>query len=101
MSDLPLEGARVILSVENAPLDYRRFIRIFDGRSPGSAEIIGTSTGSEKAFTEADFKAGRIELGMEALRYPTRAVGDGTVDFDGRIMLLLRVEGSDGTVIHR
>lgn len=101
VSDLPLEGARVILSVENAPLDYRRFIRIFDGRSPGSAEIIGTSSGSEKAFTEADFKAGRIELGMEALRYPTRAVGNGTVDFDGRIMLLLRVEGSDGTVIHR
>lgn len=101
MSDLPLEGARVILSVPTTPLDYRGYIRIFDGRSAGSTEIIGSATGSEKAFTEADFKAGRIELGMEALRYPTRAVGDGTVDFDGRIQLILRVEGADGTVIHR
>lgn len=100
VSDLPLDGARVILSVATTPLDYSRYIRIFDGRSPGSAEIIGTGTGAEKAFTEGDFSAGRIELGMEALRYPTRAVGGGTVDFDGRIMLLLRVEGSDGTVIY-
>ncbi|MFQ6550155.1 protein-arginine deiminase family protein [Aestuariibius sp. 2305UL40-4] len=101
-SELPLENARVVLSVETAPLEFRNFIRIFDGRAAGSSEIIGPGTAAEKVFTQADFgEAGRIELGMEALRFPSRPVGGAGVNFDGYIRLNLRVEATDGTAIHR
>lgn len=99
-SDLPLNGVRVVLSVDTAPLQFRYYIRIFNARTPGATEIIGPNTGAEKTFSDADFSNGRIELGMEALWFPSKNLGSGTVDFDGTIKLNLRVEATDGSVIH-
>lgn len=97
-SKLPLDGARVVLYIET---DQRENIRIFDDHSAGASEIIGPTTGFEKTFTEADFDGeGRIRLGMEALKFPTKNVGGGTVDFDGEIRLNLRVQMPDGSIIH-
>ena len=39
-------------------------------------------------------------MGMEAIRFPSKNLGEGTVDFDGQIKLNLRVEAADGTKVH-
>lgn len=95
-----ISPVNVVLSVISRGRSFRDYIRIFDGRSAGATEIIGPSTGDEKTFTDADFDgAGRIELGMEAVKFPNADMGSGQPAFDGFIELNLRVEAG-GAVIH-
>lgn len=95
-----ISPANVVLSVSSGSRSFQDYIRIFDGRAAGSVEIIGPSTGAEKTFSDADFDAnGRIELGMEAVKFPNADLGSGQKAFDGYIELTLRVEAG-GAVLH-
>lgn len=101
LTNLPLDNCKIVLSVDTTPLEYREFIRIFNRRINGATEIIGPQTGAEKIFTESDFDGnGRIELGMEALAFPFKAIGRFRDSFDGYIKLHLRVEDTDGKTCH-
>lgn len=99
-SKLPLTNMKVVLSLETTPLEFRDYLRIFDKRTVGAKEIIGPTTGAEHTFTEADFTNKKIELGMEALRFPSRSMGPHTVDFDGIIKLKLDVKDPGGATLH-
>lgn len=91
----------VRLSVDTGSTNFQPYIRIFDTRAAGGIEIIGPNTGADKLFTDADFDAQhRIELGMEAIRFPFRSQTGGA-SFDGYITLTLTVEDGAGGTSHR
>lgn len=98
-TESPLGSSRVVLSVSTAGPDFQQCIRIFDSRVAGGTEIIGPNTAAEKTFVEADFTDGKIELGMEAVRFPSVDYGF-TEEFDGRITLELKVEDNGGLELH-
>ena len=99
-SEMPLDGVQVILSLDTTATDYTQLVRIFSTRTAGGTEIIGPNSGPEKTFSEADFNDGKIELGMEAIRFPSRSQGSNSINFDGRVPIRLRVVAADGTELH-
>ena len=97
---MPLDNAQVILSLDTTVTDYTQMVRIFSTRVAGGTEIIGPNIGSEKTFSEADFTDGKIELGMEAIRFPSSSQGGKSIEFNGRVPIRLRVVAADGTELH-
>ncbi len=87
---------RLILRIKK--VDAAR-LRIFDGRTEGSDEILGPTQGT----TEGDFKyhifdaadvvdKGELELGIEGLRYPYRTSATDLFDGHLEISLILQKE---------
>jgi Protein-arginine deiminase (PAD) len=80
VSNKPKQKLTIEVSVEHA-----KYVRIFDSRVSGGAEIIGPTKGNSYEFPDASFD--KKELGVEATRYAG-------LGFDGLVTLTLKVLSS-------